>query len=64
MEIGLGFALGTKDTPTGNLDVSRVFANFAMPITQRVRFVFYGWQEKTQTFDDTLVLAAGLTVSL
>jgi tetratricopeptide (TPR) repeat protein len=63
-EAGLGFALGTKDTDTGSAAVDRIFANLAIPISDRVRFMFYGWREGTEGFEDQTVLAAGITANL
>jgi Tfp pilus assembly protein PilF len=63
-EAGIGFALGSKDTDTGSAKVDRVFANFAIPITERLRFMFYGWREGTEGFEDQTVLAAGFTANL
>jgi hypothetical protein len=63
-ELGIGFALGSKDTDAGSANVDRVFANFAIPITERLRFMFYGWREGTEGFEDQTVLAAGVTANL
>jgi hypothetical protein len=41
-----------------------VFANLAIPISDRVRFMFYGWREGTEGFEDQTVLAAGITANL
>jgi tetratricopeptide (TPR) repeat protein len=64
VQIGLGVALGTKDTVDGGRDIERVFANVSAPIGRRATFLFYGWRETTEGFDTQTVLAAGASVHL
>ncbi len=65
IQIGLGAALGNKYADAGgNRTVNRIFGQAAVPIGRRTTFLFYGWREDTEGFDDQIVLAAGLTAYL
>jgi len=64
VQVGVGIALGTKDTDAGSRSIDRVFANVSVPIGRRATFLFYGWREGTEGFDSQTVLAAGATVHL
>jgi hypothetical protein len=64
IQAGLGVAVGNKDAPDGSRSVDRLFGNLSIPIGPRATFLFYGWREGTEDFDDQTVLAAGLTVHL
>jgi tetratricopeptide (TPR) repeat protein len=63
-QVGLGVAVGNKDTPFGNRSVDRVFGNASFPLGTRANFQFYGWRESTEGSDPQTVLAAGVTVHL
>jgi len=64
IQVGIGAAVGNKDTPFGNRSVDRVFGNASFPLGTRAMFQFYGWRESTEGSDAQTVLAAGLTVHL
>lgn len=64
LQVGLGFAYGQKDTPTGNRGVDRIFGNASYPLGSRMKLLFYGWRESTEGFDSQFVIAAGLTAHL
>jgi Flp pilus assembly protein TadD len=64
VQVGLGVAVGNKDTPFGNRSVDRVFGNASFPLGTRTMFQFYGWRESTEGSDPQTVLAAGVTVHL
>jgi hypothetical protein len=64
IQVGLGAAVGNKDTPFGNRSVDRIFGNASFPLGTRATFQFYGWRESTEGSDSQTVLAAGLTVHL
>lgn len=64
IQFGLGVALGTKDTPMGNLDVERFFGNASIPLGSKATLLFYGWRESTDGFDSSTVLAAGVNMYL
>ena len=64
IQVGIGAAVGNKDTPFGNRSVDRIFGNASFPLGMRATFQFYGWRESTEGSDPQTVLAAGLTVHL
>jgi len=64
LQIGLGFALGSKDSPGGSRSVDRIFGHAAMPLVRRLKLHFYGWRESTEGFESQTVLALGFTVHL
>jgi tetratricopeptide (TPR) repeat protein len=64
IQVGIGAAVGNKDTPFGNRSVDRIFGNASFPLGTRAVFQFYGWRESTEGADSQTVLAAGLTVHL
>jgi tetratricopeptide (TPR) repeat protein len=65
VQFGLGFALGSKDEDAGgNRSVDRIFGHASVPLGMRATFLFYGWREATEGFDDQVVLAVGFTAFL
>ena len=64
IQIGVGLALGSRQSADGNRSVNRVFGNASIPLGPRVTFLFYGWREDTQGFPKQTVLAAGLAAFL
>lgn len=65
VQFGLGYALGNKDEDAGgNRSVDRIFGHASVPLGSRTTFLFYGWRESTEGFDDQLVLAAGFNFYL
>lgn len=63
-QVGLGGALGWKQSGTGHRRVDRIFGNLIVPLDPRWTLQFYGWREKTQGLGQQTVLAAGFTVYL
>jgi tetratricopeptide (TPR) repeat protein len=63
-QVGIGVALGSRESLTGHKSVNRVFGNASIPIGDRVTFLFYGWREDTQGFAKQTVLAAGFSAFL
>ena len=64
IQLGVGVAIGSKETDAGSLSIDRIFANVSAPIGRRVTLLFYGWRESTEGFDSQMVLAAGASVHL
>ena len=63
-QLGLGVALGSKQSAAGSKSITRVFGNISVPIGERVTFLLYAWHETTQGFPAETVVAAGFQAYL